>query len=104
MELAVNLYAESSKLSRDERFGLRAQMRRSAVSIPSNIAEGWGRRSRREFARFLKIALGSTYELQTQIEIADRLDVDGDWHQMASKANELGRILHGLLSSLITDH
>ncbi len=73
MDLVVYLYRETAKLPDDERFGLRGQMRRSAVRIPSTIAEGWGRRSTGDYVRFLKIAQGSVYELLTQAELARRL-------------------------------
>ncbi len=62
----------------DERFGLISQMRRSAVSIPSNIAEGAGRRTEKDFARFITIANGSAYELETQIWLSKDLEFIGD--------------------------
>lgn len=73
MELAVKIYEASGQFPADERFGLTSQTRRCAVSIPSNISEGAGRNTKGEFMQFLGIANGSSYELQTQIIIAERL-------------------------------
>jgi four helix bundle protein len=96
MDLPVYVYQETAKLPTDERFGLRGQMRRSAVRIPSTIAEGWGRQSSGDYLRFLKIAQGSLYELVTQSELCRRLEYNGDWAGICSRAEEVGRILHGL--------
>lgn len=68
--LTANVYRCTTDFPQSELFGLTSQMRRSAVSIPSNIAEGYGRRTDIELRSFLRIAIGSLYELQTQIEIA----------------------------------
>ena len=73
IDLAVKIYKVSAAFPSDERFGLISQTRRSAVSIPSNISEGAGRNTSGEFKQFLGIANGSSYELQTQIVIANRL-------------------------------
>jgi four helix bundle protein len=75
MSLAETVYEISAKFPEDERFGLTAQIRRSAVSIPSNIAEGAGRSGTNELGHFLGMALGSAAELETQLELADRLDL-----------------------------
>jgi four helix bundle protein len=72
MELVFEIYKATKKFPNDECFGLTSQMRRCAVSIPSNIAEGYGRNSQNDFARFLQISAGSLYELQTQIEISQK--------------------------------
>ena len=74
MDVAVMSYELTKNYPPEEKFGLTAQSRRSAVSIPSNIAEGAGRRSDAEFANFLNISNGSTSELETQILLAERLD------------------------------
>jgi four helix bundle protein len=71
VQLARAVYRRTAEFPSQERFGLAAQMRRAAVSVPSNIAEGSVRRSRRDFCRFLEIALGSLAEIETQLEIAD---------------------------------
>ncbi len=68
--LAVDVYRATAGFPPAERFGLASQLRRAAVSVPSNIAEGWARNHRKEFANFVGIALGSLAELETQLEIA----------------------------------
>ncbi|QEM13288.1 four helix bundle protein [Mucilaginibacter rubeus] len=73
IDLAVLVYKATANYPPDERFGLTSQIRRAAVSIPSNIAEGAGRNSNKEFSRFLGIANGSSYELQTQLVISNKL-------------------------------
>jgi len=70
MLLARNIYIETKKLPNDEKFGLCSQMRRCAVSIPSNIAEGSKRRTKQDFIQFLKVASGSAAELETQLLLA----------------------------------
>jgi len=73
MDLTVAAYEGSKRFPADELYGLRSQLRRAAVSIPSNIAEGQGRGTPEEFKRFLRIANGSRQELETQILVAERL-------------------------------
>ena len=73
MLLVKLVYSVTEKFPRDEVWGLTSQMKRAATSVPTNIAEGCGRKSRKELAQFLNIALGSITELSTQIEIADML-------------------------------
>lgn len=73
MELSKSVYKICAELPSDERFGLISQIKRCAVSIPSNIAEGAGRNSNKEFAHFLSIANGSSYELQTQLMLSVEL-------------------------------
>lgn len=75
IDLAVDVYKATSTFPSDERFGLISQSRRAAVSIPSNIAEGAGRNSKKEFSNFLGIANGSSYELQTQLVISNKLNL-----------------------------
>ncbi|MGH9942695.1 MAG: four helix bundle protein [Pyrinomonadaceae bacterium] len=74
MNLVVNVYQASQQFPKDETYGLTSQMRRAAVSIPANIAEGQGRRSKAEFRQFLGTARGSVLELDTHLELALRLD------------------------------
>ncbi|SEP56989.1 four helix bundle protein [Flavobacterium urocaniciphilum] len=74
MSLVTKTYILSSKFPKDEQFGLMSQIRRCSVSVPSNIAEGFGRDSNKDFYRFLKISIGSLFEFQTQIEIAFNLN------------------------------
>ena len=73
IDLAVEVYEATSNYPTDERFGLTSQSRRAAVSVSSNIAEGAGRNSKKEFCHFLGIANGSFYELQTQLIISNKL-------------------------------
>jgi four helix bundle protein len=72
-EMVVEVYELAKRLPQDETFGLSSQIKRSAVSVPSNIAEGAGRNSNKEFIYFLSIANGSSYELQTQLVLAKNL-------------------------------
>lgn len=72
MDLALQVYELTGQIPQHELYGLISQMRQSAVSIPSNIAEGWGRKRDREFSHFLDIAYGSVCELETQMELARR--------------------------------
>jgi len=73
IELSVEVYKATSNFPTNERFGLTSQSRRAAVSIPSNIAEGAGRNSKKEFSNFLGIANGSSYELEKQLIISNKL-------------------------------
>lgn len=73
LDLVEMIYKETGSFPTEEKFGLISQLRRSAVSLPSNIAEGAGRKGKKEFIQFLYIALGSLNEIETQMEIAHRL-------------------------------
>lgn len=102
MDLVNVVYTITKQLPEDERFGLYSQMRRAAVSIPSNIAEGHSRASGKEFARFLSIAQGSKAELETQLHICDRVGLI--MHQDVDTAlrlcSETGRMLTSLMNKL----
>jgi len=89
MALVTRVYKETGTFPADEKFGLVAQMRRCAVSIPSNIAEGYGRRASGDYLRFLQIAVGSVYELQTQLEIARNLELLRETSYAAIKKDSL---------------
>ena len=97
--LAVQTYRATEAFPKSEVFGLTSQMRRAAVSIASNIAEGQGRSSRPDFTRFLRISRGSLLELETQLEIAQELKF-GD-HRLLSELHEDCYKLLGLLNRLI---
>lgn len=102
MTLVTNSYSESLNFPKEETFGLTSQLRRCAVSIPSNIAEGFGRGSNKEFHRFLLISLGSLFEFQTQIEIAYNLNY---LHEIKFKSiyedtRELERMLSAFISKI----
>ena len=75
MGLATDVYKATANFPKEEKYGLTSQIRRSAVSVPSNIAEGAGRNSDGEFCNFLGISNGSSYELQTQLMISSRLEL-----------------------------
>lgn len=98
--VALDVYRCTRAFPRDEVYGLTSQMRRAAVSIPSNIAEGKGRRSDKELGQFLYRARGSLLELETQLSIACELEyVDKfTFKQLAIRMQELGRILNGLIN------
>jgi len=102
MELTLTVYRETQCFPKDEMYGLVSQMRRAAVSIASNIAEGKGRSSDRDFAVFLCHARGSLHELETQAVIAERL---GYFHKDAALEigllnAEIGKMLNGLIGSI----
>ena len=78
MNLVTNTYQITQKFPKEELFGLTSQIRRSAISLPSNIAEGYGRDSNKEFLRFIKIVIGSLFEFQTQIEIAKNINYQNE--------------------------
>jgi four helix bundle protein len=105
MELVVHVYQATESFPQREMFGLVNQMRRAAVSVPSNIAEGQGRLGTKEFRQFLGIARGSLQEVLTQIEIARRLEfLTGDASaSLDERACEVARIVNGLLASLTTN-
>jgi four helix bundle protein len=100
MDLVLQVYRCTASFPRQEIYGLTSQMRRSAVSIPSNIAEGKGRYSRKELLQFLFHARGSLLELRTQITIATELGflVCNDGQTLATHACEVGRLLNGLIN------
>lgn len=102
MMLAKEIYLMSTNLPTDEKFGLVSQMKRSAVSIPSNIAEGSGRNSNREFSHFLAIALGSAYELQTQLILTKELNLitDNVVETLISDLIEIQKMIYGFKNTL----
>src|SRR5216683_844484 len=102
MNFVVEVYRATGRFPSEERFGLTAQLRRAAVSIPSNIAEGHGRESTREFLNFLSIAYGSLNEAQTQIMIAERLSflTHEKVTPLLDLAAEVARLINGLCNSL----
>ncbi|MBR6894337.1 MAG: four helix bundle protein [Bacteroidaceae bacterium] len=102
MDLTVEIYSLVNKFPREENYALYDQMRRSVVSIPSNIAEGQGRNSAKEFVNFLSIARGSLWELETQIEISERLHYinSGQKNKVYEQTEEIGKMLNALATSL----
>jgi four helix bundle protein len=102
IRLSVLVYRLSKQFPREETFGLSNQMRRAAVSIPSNIAEGAGRLNSQEYKQYIGVARGSSFGLQTQLTIARELGF-GDTEQLReaeSTCNEIGRMLFGAIQAL----
>lgn len=100
MDLVVDIYRTVDTLPRVEQYALSDQIRRCSVSIPSNIAEGSGRNHKKEFIQFLSVSLGSLYELQTQLEIAQRVGYLSDISELDIKTLEIEKMLNALITSL----
>jgi four helix bundle protein len=101
MVLVERIYALTAAFPRDEIYGLTSQMRRAAISIPSNIAEGAARGTTKELLHFLRIADSSLPELDTQLELAKRLRYIADTDETIESMNQLAQSLAALKSSLI---
>jgi four helix bundle protein len=105
MDVAERCYSVGRTFSDDERYGLRTQIQRAGVSIPSNIAEGSGRRSKRDFVRFLRMAYGSACEVETQALLAIRIEI-GDQAVLAQlliDVESVRRMLTGLIVSVLAE-
>jgi four helix bundle protein len=102
MLLTTKIYTDTKKFPKDEIFGLTSQLRRSAISIPSNIAEGIGRDSNNELIRFLNIAVGSLFELQTQLEIAKNISYlnEEEFINLYEDSREVERMLVAFLKEI----
>ncbi len=102
MDLVVSCYRIAKSFPKNEIYGLTSQLQRAAVSISANIAEGRARKSGKEFLRYLSIAYGSLAELETLIQIANRLDyIDGgQLKQLDDQTTEIGRMINGLRRSI----
>jgi four helix bundle protein len=102
IQLSVLVYRLSKLFPREETYGLSNQMRRAAVSIPSNIAEGAERLNAREYKQYLGIARGSSFELQTQLTIAKELGFGdiGQLREAEATCDEIGRMLFGVIRAL----
>lgn len=102
IEFAAALYEVTEGFPKAEQFGLRSQMRRAAVSVPSNVAEGHQRDSTPEYIRFCRVAMGSTGEIDTQLEIAKRLGFlkDEQYSKLDEQLDDIRRMLTGLINSL----
>ena len=102
MTLVTEIYQLSKSFPTDEIYGLTSQMRRCATSIPSNIAEGYGRNSTKDYIRFLRMAISSLYELQTQIEIALNLQYleKGYFDKIYESTREIERMMSSLVRKL----
>jgi four helix bundle protein len=105
MDLAVEVYRLTREWPKEEAYGLTSQARRAASSIPANVAEGYGRQSTASYTQFLKIARGSLKELETHLLLAERLvlNAEGNCSDALRQADELGRMLGGLIKSVGND-
>ncbi len=105
-EIALATYRLSQTLDRSESFTFSSQITRAALSIPSNIAEGSSRKSKKDYARFIEIALGSSFELETQLEIISELEIvsKSEVDQLIELINEEQRMLYGFLKVLKTEN
>jgi four helix bundle protein len=104
MDLTIEVYSLVKSLPREELYGLSDQMRRAAVSVPSNIAEGEGRNSEKDFVRFLAQARGSLWELSAQLDICERLNyLDKQKTEVAhGMIIEIGKMINALSSSILS--
>lgn len=102
MDLTTQIYQLTAGFPSEEKYGLRSQLRRAAVSVPSNIAEGQGRRTAGEFLNLLSVASGSLAECQTQLYLALRLGLieNNSCDKLIAMTKEIGRLLGGLMKSL----
>ena len=100
MNMVTQIYDLTKTFPEEEKFGLISQMRRCSVSIPSNIAEGWGRLSRKNYIQFLRISRGSLYELETQILITKQLNYINDSESVENLIIEISKMLNSLIKKL----
>jgi len=102
IELVVDVYSCTRSFPREELYGLAGQLRRAAISVPSNIAEGKGRHTDKEFLLYLHHARGSAFEVETQIVIAGRLGyiTKTDINRLVNSASEIARMLTGLIKAI----
>lgn len=102
ISLVTKIYKATSIFPKEEMFGLTSQIRRSSVSIPSNIAEGAGRESTKDFLRFLYISMGSIFEMQTQLEIAKNITYiqEEEFNNLYEDSREIERMLVSFIKKL----
>ena len=100
ISLVTQIYSSTQSFPKEEIYGLTNQIRRAAVSVPSNISEGAARQTNKEFIQFLYIALGSNSELETQLLIAHNLNFisNNDYENCNQQVDEIGKMLSGLIS------
>jgi four helix bundle protein len=102
MSLITKIYISTNNFPKEEVFGLTSQIRRSSISIPSNIAEGYGRESNKDFLRFLNISIGSLFEMQTQLEIAKNISYlnEDEFNNLYEDSREVERMLVSFINKL----
>jgi four helix bundle protein len=102
MALAADIYRSTKDFPRSEIYGLTSQIRRAAVGVPSNIAEGKGRLSKKEFVQFLAKARGSLCEVDTQLELSKELEFMQlpDFERLSKQSSKVGRLLNALILSI----
>lgn len=105
MELVEEVYKVTSQFPKEELFGLTSQLKRSAVSVPSNIAEGSAKSSEKDFSRFLEISMGSSCELETQLILAQRLGMlsEESLNSLITQLHEVQKMVTGLAKSLTSN-
>lgn len=103
IELVLEIYNLTKLFPKEETYGLTSQMRRSAISIPSNIAEGYSRKHRQEYSQFIRVAFASAAELETQITISNKLELisEQDFNKVEALLSEILKMLHGLNRALL---
>lgn len=104
MDLVLKAYQVIKSLPNDERFALADQMRRSVISVPSNIAEGAERNGSKEFIHFLGVAKGSLAEFMTQLELCIKLNYFNDVKEIFDLGNEVGKMISSLIAKLTTNN
>jgi four helix bundle protein len=100
IDFVTSIYLLVKQLPKEETYALSDQLRRAVVSVPSNIAEGFGRNSTKEYIQFLYIALGSASEVETQVIIGQKIGYFKDVEQYMQEINEIKKMLNGLISAL----
>ncbi len=102
IDLTVDIYKLTEGFTKEEKYGLVSQMRRAAVSIPANIAEGTGRRTPKDFNNFLGTSLGSSFELETELIISAQLNfiTETDFNKLNNPLQEIQKMIYGLQKSL----
>ncbi len=102
MSLTTKIYNSTRNFPKEEIFGLTSQLRRATVSIPSNIAEGYGRDSSKEYLRFLNISVGSLFEMQTQLEIAKNITYlnENEFNNLYEDSREIERMLVSFIAKI----
>jgi four helix bundle protein len=102
MLLVTKIYTLTKRFPKEEQFGITSQIRKSAISIPSNISEGLGRNSNKDYLRFLKISIGSLFELQTQLEISKNIEYlsQEEFDDIYEDSREIERMLVSYINKI----